>query len=122
MKNGGKLLVVDDEREFLKSIQRFFLHRSFDVSIAENCMEALESIGKETFDVVVLDVKMPGEDGFECMKKIKENYPDIKIIFLTGHSIIEDGIQSIKKGAFDYCLKPIDPEELLEKVILAIRH
>ncbi|MEE4134684.1 MAG: response regulator, partial [Desulforhopalus sp.] len=82
-------------------------------------MEALDLLDSEKFDVVVMDVSMPGLDGLECMAEMKKLYPHLEVIILTGHASPNTGITGMKLGAFDYCLKPVDNDELLEKISLA---
>lgn len=115
----SKLLLVDDEADFRDIMAKFFSRRKIDVETAGGCMEALDWIGKESFDVVIMDVSMPGLDGIDCMAEIKKVQPEVEVIILTGHASINAGLIGMKKGAFDYCLKPIDFDELLEKIILA---
>ena len=66
-----------------------------------------------------MDVSMPGLDGLECMAEMKKVQPELEVIILTGHASLNVGISGMKKGAFDYCLKPVDFNELLEKIVLA---
>jgi DNA-binding NtrC family response regulator len=68
---------------------------------------------------MVMDVTMPGLDGLKCMAEMKKVHPHLEVIILTGHATPRAGVAGIRKGAFDYCLKPIDFEELLEKIMLA---
>ena len=82
-------------------------------------MEALDRLGEDSFDVIIMDVSMPGLDGLECMAEMKKIQPELEVIILTGHASLNVGISGMKKGAFDYCLKPVDFDELLEKIILA---
>ncbi len=76
-------------------------------------------LGQENIDVVIMDVSMPGLDGLECMAEMKKIQPELEVIILTGHASLNVGISGMKKGAFDYCLKPVDFDELLEKIVLA---
>ena len=70
-------------------------------------------------DVVIMDMHMPGENGIQCLRKVKERWPLTEVIILTGHASVQSGIEGMQSGAFDYCIKPIDVRELLEKVELA---
>ena len=119
MPRKNKLLLVDDEADFREIMAKFFTRRRLDFETASGCMEALDSLGKDSFDVVIMDVSMPGLDGVKCMAEIKKVYPDVEVIILTGNASINTGLVGMKKGAFDYCLKPIDFDELMEKIILA---
>lgn len=114
-----KLLLVDDEPDFLEIMAKFFRHRGLELETAGGCAEALDRLGREDFDVAVMDVRMPGLGGLECMAEMKAVYPGIEVIILTGHGALNSGLSGMKQGAFDYCLKPVDAGELLEKVLLA---
>ncbi len=115
----NKLLLVDDEADFREIMAKFFSRRRIDFATAGGCMEALDRLGEGIFDVVIMDVSMPGLDGIQCMAEIKKISPDTEVIILTGNASINTGLIGMKKGAFDYCLKPIDFDELMEKIILA---
>ena len=115
----SKLLLVDDEADFREIMAKYFSRRGIAFETAGGCMEGLDWLGRENFDVVIMDVSMPGLDGLECMAEIKKIKPEIEVIILTGHASINAGLVGMKKGAFDYCLKPVDFNELLEKIVLA---
>jgi DNA-binding NtrC family response regulator len=110
------VLIVDDEDEFreltMKRLQRHGLH----VQSAESGQKALDILAHSYTDVVLLDYKMPGMDGIETLKKIKAIKPLIEVVILTGHASLDSGIEGMKLGAFDYLMKPIDLEPLLEKL------
>ncbi len=114
-----KIMLVDDEQNFREIMAKFFQRRKIDFETAGNCLEALDLLGQGSYDVVVMDVSMPGLDGIECMAEMKKVRPDLEVIILTGHAALNVGINGMKKGAFDYCLKPVDFDELLEKIVLA---
>ena len=117
MNNGIRVLLVDDEEKFVFNLARLLRFRGFEVETALDGYSALEMLGgKSGFDVVVLDVKMPGMDGIATLRQIKKIQPDLEIIMLTGHAALESGIQSIREGAFDYLMKPCDIEDLSEKI------
>ena len=115
----NKLLLVDDEADFLEIMGKFFTRRKIGFEVADGCMGALDWIGRDSFDVVIMDVGMPGLDGVRCMAEMKKVQPGLEVIILTGHASINAGLTGMKQGAFDYCLKPIDFDELLEKILLA---
>ncbi|MBC2709582.1 MAG: response regulator [Desulfosarcina sp.] len=117
MNNGIRVLLVDDEEKFVKNMARLLRFREFMVETALDGFKALAAIEEdEGFDVVVLDVKMPGMDGITTLGKIKKHSPETEVIMLTGHATVESGIQAIREGAFDYLMKPCDIEELAEKI------
>jgi DNA-binding NtrC family response regulator len=114
-----KILLVDDEETMVKYLSRRLNRRGFDVSVAYNGLSALEEIKKYHFDVVLLDVLMPEMDGIETLKEIKKIKPETEVIMLTGHASVEVGIEGMKAGAFNYILKPFDPNALVEEINLA---
>jgi DNA-binding NtrC family response regulator len=114
-----KIMMVDDEVEFLEIMSKFFKRRQIDFETAGGCMEALDRLSQDNFDVVIMDVCMPGLDGLECMAEMKKVQPELEVIVLTGHASLNVGISGMKKGAFDYCMKPVSFDELLEKIVLA---
>jgi len=110
------VLIVDDEQEFRDMTIKRLNKRNLQCEGAENGEQALESIKKGDFDVVLLDVKMPGMGGVETLKEIKRMKPLIEVVMLTGHASVESGIDGMKLGAFDYLMKPMELEPLLEKL------
>ena len=114
-----KTLLVDDEKIFLETIQKRLVKRGLDTKTANSGKECLKMLGGNNFDIVVTDVKMPGMDGIELLKSIKQTWPDIEVILLTGHANPNDGVEGIKKGAFDYLTKPIELEHLSGKITQA---
>ncbi|MEA3436451.1 MAG: response regulator [Thermodesulfobacteriota bacterium] len=115
------VLIVDDEEDFLETIIKRLNKRQVDASGARSGEEALELLKEKTFDVVILDVKMPGGmDGIESLREIKKIQPLAEVLLLTGHASVETSIEGMKLGAFDYLLKPIKLDELLKKIAQAI--
>ncbi len=111
-----KVMIVDDEEDFLETIVKRLKARGIDVTGAESGYKALELIDDGNFDVVILDVKMPGLDGIETLREMKKKKPLVEVIMLTGHASVESGIQGMQLGAFDYVMKPVALDELLEKM------
>jgi len=111
-----KVLIVDDEQDFLETIVKRMRARNIDVTGAESGYQALELLGDRDFDVAILDVKMPGMDGIETLREIKKKKPLTEVIMLTGHASVESGIQGMQLGAFDYVMKPVALDELLQKI------
>ena len=111
-----KILVVDDEQDFLETIIKRLKTRSIDAVGVESGYKALEFVDNQDVDVIILDVKMPGMDGIEALREIKKKKPLVEVIMLTGHASVESGIQGMQLGAFDYVMKPVALDELLEKV------
>lgn len=117
MNNRIRVLLVDDEQTFALNMARLLRVRGFAVTTAFNGLEALDVLDTEAyFDVVVLDVKMPGMNGLAVLSEIKRLTPKTEVIMLTGHATVDSGIQSIRQGAFDYLMKPCDIELLADKI------
>ncbi len=111
-----KVMVVDDEQDFLETIIKRLKARKIEVTGAESGQKALDLLGGQDFDVMILDVKMPGMDGIETLREVKKRKPLTEVIMLTGHASVESGIQGMQLGAFDYVMKPVALDELLEKM------
>ena len=116
------IMLVDDEETFVKTIEKRLIRREMEVLSAYSGEEGLELLERnQNLDVVVLDVKMPKMDGLEMLKRIKEKYPLIEVIMLTGHATIESGINGMKLGAYDFLTKPCEVEELAAKIRAAVQ-
>jgi len=112
-----RVLLVDDEEQFVKNMARILKFRGFEVTTALSGHEAVDAIKYGGgFDVVVLDIKMPGMDGLETLGQFKKWAPDTEVIMLTGHATLSSGSQALRMGAYDYLMKPCDVEDLVEKV------
>ena len=111
-----KVLIVDDESDFREIIVKRLRIRDIDVSGVESGYLALEALDSLNPDVIILDVKMPGLDGIETLREIKKKKPLTEVIMLTGQASVDSGIQGMQLGAFDYLIKPVALDELLEKV------
>jgi DNA-binding NtrC family response regulator len=111
-----KVLLVDDEQEFLSALSERMKNRGLEVATATSGKEALEKIGQESYDAVILDMLMPDMDGLETLKSIKATKPEVQIILLTGHATVKSGIEAMKLGALDFIEKPADIKELMEKI------
>jgi DNA-binding NtrC family response regulator len=111
-KKSIRILMVDDEIDFLESSTRALVRRGFEVLHALDGLTALQMVGEEVFDVVVLDLKMPGIDGEEVFRRIRESRPDLPVIMLTGHGSVPHAFETAKKGIADYIAKPCDMDEL----------
>lgn len=116
-----RVLLVDDEKEFVSTLAERLEIRGLSVSVAFDGQEAMKIVEDEAFNVIVLDVRMPGLSGLELLKRIKTQKPDIPVILLTGHSATRDGIEGMRLGAFDYLMKPVDIDRLMEKMQEAVQ-
>ena len=113
------VLLVDDEVAFVETFVKRLKKRGLRVDFAHSGQAALDKLaasGPTKFDVVILDVKMPGMDGLETLARIKEEHPLIEVIMLTGHATVESAIEGMKQGAYDYLMKPCEVDVLLTKL------
>jgi DNA-binding NtrC family response regulator len=114
--NKIKLLLVDDEIDFLQTIAERLTLKDFDVIVASNGREAIAAAENDLFDVAVVDFKMPGMDGTQVLRVLKERHKYLEIIMLTGHATIDSAVECTKLGAFKYLEKPYDFEKLVEVI------
>ena len=112
----ARILIVDDEEKFADYLHKRLSNRDYEVAVALSGEEALEKIKNAKFDVVILDVLMPGMDGIETLRSIKKIKPLTEVIMLTGHASVESGVEGMKLGAYDYLMKPCDIDELVSKL------
>jgi len=124
----NKVLIIDDEPELRNLIKRLLELEGFSILTAGNSAEALEILNKNEIDIVVSDVRLPDKSGLELLPIIKKQFPSMEIIILTAYGIIEDGVNAIKEGAFDYIVKGDEDNKLIlvvknahEKVKMANR-
>ncbi|MDD2465342.1 MAG: response regulator [Desulfobulbus sp.] len=110
------VLIVDDEQDFREIMTKKLGKRDLNCESAADGATALKMITSKKYDVVLLDVKMPGMDGIETLREIKNIAPMVEVVMLTGHASVESGINGIKYGAFDYLMKPMDMDLLMEKL------
>jgi len=111
-----KVLLVDDEEEFVTTLAERLQLREIETVIATDGDDAIRIINAERLPVVVLDVIMPGIGGLDVLQQIKRNYPEIQVILLTGRGSTNDGIKGMRLGAFDYMMKPVKIEDLIQKM------
>ncbi len=117
----AKILAVDDEKDMTRLLQRTLEPElNCRVSMAFSGEMALNIIGQSRFDLVICDVKMPGMDGFELLKRIRAISPDITVVMLTAFGNIESAITAIKNGAYDFISKPFEQDEILFKIRKAL--
>ena len=113
---GCKVLVVDDEEDYLDTLVERLRTRDVDATPAADGERALETLAGGSFDVVVLDVGLPGLGGLEVLEQIKQRYPAIQVLMLSGHADVKLAVRGMDAGAFDYIVKPIRIEELVYRI------
>jgi DNA-binding NtrC family response regulator len=110
-----KLMLVDDEERYLLTTAKLLGKKGIEVVTAQSGEQALKLLKTLDVHVVILDVKMPGMDGFKTLRAIKTLYPPVEVIFLTGHATMDSAIEGLQFGAFDYVMKPADIDALVDK-------
>jgi len=111
-----KVLLVDDEEQFVETLADRLEMRDLDATIAHDGEEALSAVKEQEPDVIVLDLKMPGLDGIEVLKRVRKAYPSVEVIILTGHGSEKDEEAARRLGAFDYVKKPVDLDTLVPRI------
>jgi DNA-binding NtrC family response regulator len=106
------ILVVDDEESVRDSLYNWFIEDGYRVECAENATKALSMLESDSFDIILADIKMPGMDGLEMLKRIKTLRKDSIVIIMTAFATVDTAVQALKDGAFDYVTKPFDPDDL----------
>ncbi len=120
MKQSVSVLVVDDELIVRESLYHWFKKEGYRADTAPSGEAALECLAKERFDILFVDMKMPGMDGLELVEKTREHYPDASVVIITAYGSIDTAVTAMKKGASDYLLKPFKPAQLslvMEKIL-----
>ena len=115
-----RILVVDDEPAMRESLKDWLMEDGYEVGLARSGKEAITMVQEKSWEVILLDLKMPGMDGLEVLKKLKELDSEAEILMMTAYATVDTAIQAMKEGAFDYLVKPFDPDEiemLIKKII-----
>ena len=112
-KTALRILIADDETEFASTLATRLELRNFHVRVANSGQEALAAIDREPPDLLLLDLKMPDLVGLEVLSKLRVNYPQLKVVILTGHGSFEAGREGMELGAVDYIMKPVDLGKLI---------
>jgi DNA-binding NtrC family response regulator len=110
------ILLVDDEKDFVEMLALRLEEMGENVVMAYGGQQCLDLLERESIDVVILDIKMPGMDGIQVLKAIKSRHPLVEVILLTGHGTTETAIKGMKLGAYDYLQKPADFDDLTNKL------
>jgi len=122
MENKASFMIVDDESVVRDSLSKWFEEEGYAVDTAASAREALLKLAQQHWDLALLDIKMPGMDGLELQRKIREVNADLIIIIMTGYASVETAVQALKDGAYDYIMKPFDPDDLAHVVHKALEH
>src|SRR5699024_9982149 len=109
-----RILIVDDDVAFCKMLDTFLTKRGYKTTTAFSAESAIRKIDESDFEIVLTDVRLPEKDGTEVLKYGKEKMPRAQFILMTGYAEVSLAVDAIKKGAFDYISKPINPDKMLE--------
>ena len=121
MNSNPSILVVDDDQAVRDSLSKWFKEDGFNVGTAGGAAEALRQLQGQKWDILLLDIQMPGMDGMELQQRIKEIDSGATVIFITAHGSVETAVKALKEGAFDYVSKPVDPDYLSHLVTNALK-
>ncbi|MBI5478881.1 MAG: response regulator [Deltaproteobacteria bacterium] len=116
-----RVLLVDDEVEFLEPIAARLARRGLECTSVTSGEQALAALAQAPYDCAIVDVRMPDMDGLELLRRMRRMWPQVSVILLTGHASIELGVKGMELGAFEYLLKPIEIDDLVDTVLRAAR-
>ena len=116
MRREPRVLLVDDEVVFTENVAKLLLNRGYKVKTVNNGTSAIAALEEDDFDVMVLDLKMPGMDGLTTLKETLKLELHTEVLILTGHGAVDSAIEALKLGALDYMTKPFEIDELVEKI------
>ncbi|OHT46834.1 sigma-54-dependent transcriptional regulator [Flavobacterium tructae] len=116
-----KILLIEDDISFCKLLEKFLIKKTYEVAIAFSAAEARVAIKKESFDLILTDLRLPDSDGIGLMAEIKTAYPQVPVILMTGYSDVNTAVKAIKNGAADYISKPFNPDEVLLVITNALK-
>jgi len=114
--NKIKILLIDDENEFTSTLAERLEIRGYDAKTTDSGEAGIELIQNENFDIAILDLMMPGMSGIETLRQIKIINTALPVILLTGHGSTKEGVEGMRIGAADYLMKPLDINDLMEKI------
>ena len=122
MKKMPSILVVDDEASIRESLKDWLMEDGYSVALAIDGEDAILRVEASQYDVILLDLKMPGIDGLETMRRIKEISPDSEVLMMTAYAAVDTAVLAMKEGAFDYLVKPFDPDEIELQIKKILAH
>ena len=117
----SRILIVDDEAGIRRNLRIKLEQLGYEIAEAANGLEAIQTLQSEPFDLVIMDIRMPGMDGLEALAGIKQIHPKLPVIIMTAHGTTDTAIEATKRGAFEYHLKPFEPEQMIETARRALR-
>ena len=117
-----RILVVDDEPAVRDALRDWLREDGYEVGAAANGYEAVDMVKERDWNIMLLDLKMPGMDGLETMQQVKKISPEIEIIMVTAYATVDTAVEAMRVGAYDYLVKPVDPEELDLQIKKIVSH
>ncbi|KPK28329.1 MAG: Fis family transcriptional regulator [Nitrospira bacterium SG8_3] len=122
MRKKPRILVVDDEWAMQEALRDWLKEDGYEVGLASSGEEAMVQAKQKNWEVILLDLKMPGMDGLEALKRLKEVNPEAEILMMTAYATVDTAVQAMKEGAFDYLVKPFDPDEVEMQIKKIVQH
>ncbi len=116
MPTGPSILLVDDEERFRQNLKKMLTAHGLTVTAVGSGDQALAELAKQPYDVMLLDMRMPGLSGLETLAILKKDYPETEVIVLTGHASVDAAAEIIRLGGFEFLLKPCPLEEIIAKI------
>lgn len=113
MSEKNRILIVDDDEVVRWSYLRSLQSTSRDVAAASDGEQALQTMEQNPFDVVLLDIRMPGQDGLSVLRTIKQKWPDSEVVIITGYPTVDSAKEAVRLGAYDYVAKPVGPQDVI---------
>jgi len=121
LENKIRILVVDDELIVRQSLGNWLKEEGYGIDTADSGLDALNKFAKKNYDLIIADIKMPGMDGIELLERVKKKDAEIQVLVMTAYASIDTAVQAMRKGAFDYVVKPFDPENITQIIQRALK-
>ena len=118
--NGGRLLIVDDDRVAMKNLEQVMKKEGYAVTATQSASNALALLEKQSFDVVLTELRMEKLDGMQILKRCRASHPDTEVVLISGQAALGSAVEAMRHGAFHYLAKPARPEEVREVVAEAL--
>jgi len=120
MTDTNRILIVDDDETVRRSYLRSLQDMSCNIATASDGEEALQTMEQDPFDVVLLDMRMPGQDGLSVLRTMKQKWPESEVVIITGYPTMDSAKEAVRLGAYDYVAKPVGPQDVINVTDRAI--